>query len=151
MITTTVQTSGFREMEALLMDMKGSTARNTTARSMIKSLDPTLRLAIDLSPKKSRELAEGIRISRKATKAKAFKKSDLEVYIGPIKNIGHAIPQEFGTVNHGPHPFMRPAWDSTKYQVLTNFGYLLWENVEKSIARAARKAAREAAKMKRGS
>ena len=146
----TVQTSGFKEMEDLLFLMTKATAKNTAARAMIKSLEPTKNLARLLSPKDDRELERGIEISRRATSKKKLAKSDLEIFCGPIKQIRHAIPQEFGTVKHGPNPFMRPAWDATKLTVLTRLGYLQWEEIEKSIARLERKAAREAAKIKAG-
>ena len=137
-------------MEKLLFQLKSSTAKNTTARAMLKSLEPTRQMAATLAPRDDGTLSEGIRTSRRATKANKFRKSDLEVYVGPIKELAHAIPQEFGTVNHGPSPFLRPAWDATKFDVLEMFGELIWIDVKKSIARAERKAAREAAKLKGG-
>lgn len=149
MVTTTVKTEGFAEMEKLLFQMKSSTAKNTTARAMIKSLAPMEAMAKSLSPKDDRVLEEGIRTSRRATNANKTRVNDLEVYTGPIKEIAYAVPQEFGTVNHGPNPYMRPAWDATNYKVLNLFGYLQFQEIEKSIARAARKAARDAAKLKR--
>jgi len=117
---------------------------------MIAALEPVKLKARTLAPREYGGLHDGILISRRATKKKALSKSDLEVFCGPRKELRQAVPQEFGTVKHGPSPYMRPAWDSEKYNVLTAFGFLLEENIEKSIGRQQRRAAREAAKLKRG-
>lgn len=150
MITMQVKTQGFREMEELLFQLKGATAKNTTARAMISALEPVRVKAKALAPRDKGGLEEGILISRRATKKKALAKSDLEVFCGPRKELRQAVPQEFGTSLHGPSPYMRPAWDSEKVNVLTAFGFLLEENIEKAIGRQQRRAAREAAKLKRG-
>ena len=54
--------------------------------------------------------------------------------------------QEFGTKNHGPQPFMRPAWDAGKDQALDDVKTALGAEIEKAAQRAARKQARLIAK-----
>ena len=54
--------------------------------------------------------------------------------------------QEFGTVNHSPQPFMRPAWDGGKDKLLDGIADDFWTEIEKAAARQAKKAARLAAK-----
>ena len=56
-----------------------------------------------------------------------------------------AVTQEFGTVNHPPHPFMRPAWLANKTRALDTMKKELWEEIQKAAARLARKAAKAGA------
>jgi HK97 gp10 family phage protein len=59
---------------------------------------------------------------------------------------GHAHLQEFGTQHHAAHPFIRPGWEATKHRALATIKTLLWREIDKASARAARKAAKQAAK-----
>ena len=94
------------------------------------------------------KLSDGIEISTKA-RPRSRRVSAVEVYVGPT-GVSYSVAQEFGTVNHSANPFMRPAWDSSKYQVLWKFADDLWDEIYKSIQRQERKIAREAAKLKAG-
>lgn len=93
------------------------------------------------------KLSKGIAISAK-TKPRAPRKDPVEIYCGPIRSIAYAIPQEFGTVDHAAHPYMRPAFDATRMIVAARFANGLWDQIMKAIEREERKAARAAAKMK---
>jgi hypothetical protein len=53
---------------------------------------------------------------------------------------------EFGTAHQPPQPWFRPVWDAMKRGVLDSIAGLLWSEIQKAAARAARKAARLAAK-----
>ena len=69
--------------------------------------------------------------------------------VGPTHRAFYGLFGEFGTVNHPPHPFMRPAWDElTPEPMISMIGETLAEEIEKARSRLARKAEREAAKMK---
>lgn len=63
-----------------------------------------------------------------------------EVYVGPSKGGGHGILQEFGTVHHGPQPFMRPAWEQHKSGALDIIKRELGTEIEKTRQRAAKRA-----------
>jgi HK97 gp10 family phage protein len=56
------------------------------------------------------------------------------------------VPQEFGTVNHGPQPFMRPALQQKTQAIFDHVGKALWSIVDKSVKRAAARAAKKAGK-----
>lgn len=64
-----------------------------------------------------------------------------EVYIGPNRDPA-AIQQEFGNINHGPQPFLRPAWDSEREGVIDTLADLMWAEIRKTAQRLARKASR---------
>lgn len=54
------------------------------------------------------------------------------------------VPQEFGTVNHGPQPFMRPAWSQKTQAIFDHVGKSMWSIIDKSVKRAAARAAKKA-------
>lgn len=135
-------------MEDLLFSLKGATAKALTRRSMIKSLEPVRVFAEFKAPERIGVLRSNIKISSKA-KPRARKRSDVEVYVGPDRSVRQAIPQEFGTIKHSPSPYMRPAWDAKKFEVLVTFEGEMWDQLYTAIERQERKIARDAEKLKR--
>jgi hypothetical protein len=94
--------------------------------------------------------AASMRAIRRAEKAaQGGGKPPVYAFMGPEQKQRQAIPQEFGTVNHGPQPFIRPAWDEGKMGTLEIIREAFTVQVEKARARNARKVARLAAKMGR--
>lgn len=95
--------------------------------------------------------AEAAQAAHRANaEAKAAGDNDREVTsgtmnIGPIRRAFYGF--EFGTIYIAPHPFMRPAWDQHKNQMLQDIRWELWDQIERAQKRAAAKAARIAAKM----
>lgn len=69
----------------------------------------------------------------------------VQAYVGPRVAAFHGIFQEFGTVNHPPQPFLRPAFDSDKDALLQRLKVDIADEINKAVARAQRKAARLAA------
>lgn len=63
-----------------------------------------------------------------------------EVYMGPKRSVFHGIFQEFGTVNHAPQPFMRPAFDSDVRPFLERLRVEMTDEIGKAVARARAKA-----------
>jgi HK97 gp10 family phage protein len=64
----------------------------------------------------------GARAALRDARRAAGPSSFAEMYIGPARGKGvirYAHLQEFGTVNHPPHPYMRPAWDGQKDYALS--------------------------------
>jgi HK97 gp10 family phage protein len=59
-----------------------------------------------------------------------------EVYVGPGRGGAHGVLQEFGTVNHPPQPFMRPAWDQEKDGALEIIKRELGGEIDKAVKRA---------------
>lgn len=85
---------------------------------------------------------EAVQAMRDARRNAGGEGSFAEVFVGPGKGGAHGVLQEFGTVNHGPQPFVRPAWDQHKDEALTIIGRELGGEIEKAAARAARKQVR---------
>jgi hypothetical protein len=69
----------------------------------------------------------------------------VEVFVG-AGGLAQATQMEFGNVKDAPQPFMRPAWDAESRATLDRLAALMWAEIEKTAARQARRAARQAAK-----
>jgi HK97 gp10 family phage protein len=141
----TVKVEGLKELEAALEEL-GERARRTVGRNALKAGgEITARRARQLAPKDEGHLIESIDVSGKLAKSQraAHKKdaADIEQFVGPGTH-PQAIAQEFGTVTNDRQPFMRPAWDATKDQVLERIGDELWIGLQKAQKNAARKAAK---------
>ncbi len=122
---------------------------------------PDLKTSIAVSPKLKNKVghkeysdtlalggtkAEAVQALRDARRAGGG--SFAEVYVGPGKGGAHGVLQEFGTVNHAPQPFARPAWEQHKGEALEIIKAELGGEIRRAAQRAARRAARKAAKAK---
>lgn len=134
---------GARELEAALGEFAKGTERGIMRRVAIKALEPTIERARELVPVHEGNLRDSLTVGTKLTKrARAAAKRDpvegVRVFAGTANRNG--VPREFGTARTKPEPFMRPAWDSTRFQVLDNVMTGLSVEIEKSRKRAERKA-----------
>ena len=155
----TVEATGFKDLEMALEELSKSAGKGVLRRSLIKAAQPIADVASSLAPDDPRTTSEDlhreISVSTKLSKRdksqhrKMFRddRAAIEVFVGPsTKAYPQALLQEFGTVNHPPQPFMRPAWDREAHPTLDRLGQEVWLELDKSIARAERKAARKAAR-----
>ena len=147
-----VKVIGLKETEAALKALNeqvgtGRAARNVGLRALRAGGEVLAKDARRLAPKQDMHLSESIGVSTRLTRRQRGlhqKKDPVEMFVGP--NNPAAIPQEFGTFKESPQPFMRPAWDATKDQVLKRIADTLMVDVERTAKREAAKAARAARK-----
>lgn len=147
-----VKVIGLKETEAALKALNeqvgtGRAARRVGLRALRAGGEILAKEARQRAPKFEMYLSESIDVSTRLTKSQraAHKKfAPVEMFVGP--NNPAAIPQEFGTFKEPPQPFMRPAWDATKDQVLKRIADTLMVDVERTAKREAAKAARLARK-----
>lgn len=92
--------------------------------------------------KKGMERTEAVSKAKSNRAARGGEKTFAQIFVGAASNIREAIPQEFGTENNAPQPYMRPAWDSKKDGALETAKGILWTEIDKAAARLARKKAR---------
>jgi HK97 gp10 family phage protein len=146
-VKTTVQLSGFKELDAALGELPKATGYNVLRRVLVKAGEPLAAGMRDRAPKEQGDLAEGITVSTARPKAKkrTKKTSAVEVVIGPGQHPQGSL-QEHGTVNHSPHPFVRPAWDEGRAEALDTIGQELGGEIEKAAKRLAKRRARAAKK-----
>lgn len=145
-----VRVDGLRELDRALGDLPKATAKGVLRRTLKQSAEPMATLANALAPILTGDLSESFSYSTKLNKRqgklhrKAVKndKAFVEGFVG--SNDPAAIQQEFGNVNHGPQPSLRPAWEAQKKPTVERISAALWSEIQKSVARADRKAARQA-------
>lgn len=146
-----VKLHGFREMDAALAEFPKGTGRNILRRTAVDALGPVADAMRARAPREEGDLREAIDVGTK--RAKRTKKhfrdaSTVEAYAG-VKVVGGGMPpqgiqQEFGNENHGPQPFARPGWDEEASPTLDRVADSLAVQIEKSRARAQRKALKAA-------
>lgn len=159
MARTTVHIEGLREVDAALGQLGKATGRNVMRRVAVARLEPMAEEARRLAPDDpntgGNDLKNSIAVSTQlagyARRLNKRSKSEAEAHMGPAGRGGTKAPpqgsqQEFGNENHGPQPFMRPAWDGGKDRLLEGIKDDLWAEIEKAAARQAKKAARLAAR-----
>lgn len=148
---------GGGDIERALGQLARGTAKGAQRRAMKRVLQPVATMADAASPFR-------VKVTSKLTKRQAREarqdrgRSKVVIYVGPVQPDGQDAPHghlyEFGT---GPRvqastgkavgamparPFMRPAWDVHQAQMLEDLKRETWAEIEKTIARARRKAAR---------
>ena len=156
-MVVTVKTEGFKEFEQALEDLTTAAQKGVARRALIKAAKPLVDKAKAAAPVDEGHLKRSIAASDKldGRQAKAHKaltgKQGAEVFVGPSYNIGeggrHGHLVEFGTRHSAPKPFLRPTWAADQKQILDRISKEMWSEIEKAIARAERKAARQAAKL----
>lgn len=144
-MTVTVKFEGGRELEAALRELPKATGRNALRRGLKKVAEPIQKDAAQRAPELTGRLKLSIVTGTQLTRAqKRMAKQEgayfAEIHVGTAS--GHGVPQEFGTANHPAQPFMRPAWEGGKDNALKDMGKFLWEEIEKTATRRARKLAK---------
>lgn len=150
----TVKLTGFKELERELENLSKSAGKAVLRRSLKKSAQPMAALMQGLAPRgetSTDQLAESITVSTKLSKRQKTQhrrmfrntKASVEMFVGPGPDPA-AWNQEFGNINHGAQPFVRPAWEQDKMKLLERLSVTLWDELSKTIQRAERKAAKQA-------
>lgn len=158
-MSVTVRTQGFRELEQALAAFSKASARNIMKRAAMAALQPMADEMERLAPERADgggDLKDAIAVSDKLGKRqkrqarRAGGNSHVEVYAGVADVGGNHLPsgvqQEFGNENHGPQPFVRPAWDKEAQAALERLKVSLQDEINLATARAQRRAARAAAR-----
>ncbi len=139
----TVKVEGLREIAETLRRLPKAVSEEVQLAVLTKRAEPIAETARQLAPVDHGDLQGSITVSPELTKTQRAKHrkdgpDDVEVFIGPGA-FPQAHLQEFGTVNHPPQPFMRPAWDQHKGELLEGLAEDLWQEIEKAVgARGAR-------------
>ena len=148
-----IRIDGLKELDEALSQLPKATAKSVLRRTAIRALAPVIADARARVPVDEGDLKASLKVSTKLSKRQqrinaksvAEGKSSVQLYAGAAA-LPHAHLVEFGTSTMAPQPFMRPAWDSKKGEVLELVRTELADEITKAAARAARKAARLAAK-----
>lgn len=143
-----VKLTGFKELEQALKHIgKASTQKAALRRALKKAAQPMADKAQAQAPKAEGTLQASVSVSTKLSKRqkklhKKMHKNDkaaVEMFVG-AGPLSSAHNQEFGNENHGPQPFMRPAWDAEAIPTLNRLGNEMWSEISKTAARQAKRA-----------
>lgn len=146
MAKITVRIDGLKELDRALGQLPKATAKAALRRVLVEGGQLIASAARRGAPVDEHYLYESIDVSTKlSSRQRSLHRSEggqafQEMFVGTNNPAG--VQQEFGNERHGPQPFMRPAWDSTKDAALERITLLLWGEIEKSAERVAKKAAR---------
>lgn len=143
---------GLSDLEEVLKELPRATARGVLQRTLKKQGQVIADAGEALAPKLTGQLAQSYTVSTKLTrrqKGKHTKESDVEVFVGPTPH-PKSIQTEFGNAHQAPQPHLRPAWDGNVGKVLDGIRGELAAEIEKTVARRAARAQREAAKLAAG-
>lgn len=147
---------GSGDIERALAELPRGTAKGLMRRAMKKALQPVAEAA-DASPF-AIAVTSKLVASQRRDAGTDRGPNLITLYVGPVQSDGshapHAHLYEFGT---GPRfhaetgkyvgvqladPFLRPAWDANRDSMLAILRREIWIEIEKTLARAARKAAK---------
>lgn len=153
-MTENIRLTGFAELDAMFEELEKHATRKAVARrSLRKAAQPMADLANRLKPndpatagaEDAIQIAVSTVLSPRQRRAhrRLFRddRAAVEMFVGAQPHPA-AHNQEFGNVNHPPQPFMRPAWDQDHRALLDRLKPELWADIERTIARARRRAAR---------
>lgn len=142
---------GLQETLEALREFPQAVGRNTLRRALVKAAEPVAIAARSYAPDDPRtpapDLKSSIGVATQMTRrarSQQPKTSEVEVYVGPTRQVGRAVLRyasnvEFGTFRAAPHPYLRPAWDRTKGLVQILLARELTNEIERTAAKLSRK------------
>lgn len=148
----TVKIEGLSDLEAQLERLTKAAGKGVLRRSLKKAATPMAEAWRDKAPRGDTAMDRlansggiGTKLSKRqaALHRKMFRddRASVEMFVGPGPDPA-AWNQEFGNSKHGAQPFLRPAFDEEVKPTLDRLGDIMWEELDKSLVRAARKAER---------
>lgn len=155
---TTLRIDGLRDLDRALGELPKASAKGVLRRVGIKALQPMAEVARNLAPDDPATAGDDLKASitvgtrlnktqtrqaRRAIRSGLAEKNFAEVYMGTNDIAG--VQQEFGNVNHGPQPFMRPAFDQEARGAIDIVAKELSSEIEKTAQRVALRAAKQQA------
>jgi HK97 gp10 family phage protein len=141
---------GLKELEEALKELPRATSRNVLLRTLKAQAQPIAEAGESFAPRLTGGLAQsytvGTKLSRRQ-KSQHVKESMVEVFVGPTPH-PKSVQTEFGNAHQVAQPHLRPAWDGNVMRVLKGIRDELASQIEAARKRLAKKAEREAAKLK---
>lgn len=145
----TFKVEGFAELDKELEALGPKMGKSVLRRALKKAAEPMAELANSLAPvgptgelSKSFIYSTKLNQRQKRMHRKMFRddRASVEGFVGTNNAAG--VQQEFGNILHGPQPSLRPAWDQDRMALLERLKEELRAEIDKAVARAARRAAK---------
>lgn len=154
MVRTTTKLTGFKELEKSLGELSRAAGTGVLRRAGTKAMEPMAKLASSLAPDDATtppvDLHTSIGVSARARTGRGGlqdleKGNRVNIHVGPafdLERYARALVMEFGSYKDQPQPYMRPAFDQDGAAVIERLKPLIRAEIDKTVARAARRAAR---------
>lgn len=142
--------TGAAELQTAFAALKDNATRRRVAdRALRKAAEPIRDAAIALAPEETGDLKKAIKIGKaiKAYQRSANRGQEVTTFIGIDESVNrrlhiYAEIDEFGKEGTPAQPYMRPAWEANRQAALDTIAAITGEEITKTAARAARKAAK---------
>lgn len=140
------EVEGWRNLDNKLQKLSRAAGKRALREALKKAAKPIEDAAQSAVPVKTGKLKGSIITSTKLNKAqkrlqkKQGGKAAVELFVGSSSPIAHLV--EFGTSDTAAQPFMRPAFNSTKEEVMNILAVEVGASIDKAIGRAERRAAK---------
>lgn len=117
----TLKIEGGDELAAALKSLPDRVSKKAMREALLEAAEPIRAAASRLAPRRAPEpdIADHIVIA-------AGRSSGVSVAVGPSKDFHYGLYLEYGTVKMSAHPFLRPAFDSTRQKVIDAMTDELW-------------------------
>lgn len=145
---------GLRELDAALVGLATEFAPRNARNVLRGALKDGGQIVADageaMAPKLSGGLAESYTVGTKLSRRQRQmhrRESQIEVFVGPTPH-PKSVQTEFGNAHQAPHPHLRPAWDANWRKALDEIVKQVRVRLEQTRARLARKAERDAARIR---
>ena len=135
MASPVMKFEGAPELEAALRQLPAAIAKTATTNAMKEAVKPMVADMQARAPKLTGEAAATIH-----SEVVQVEGQGATVAVGPDREHFYLQFAEWGTATKPARPFMRPAWDSHRGQILRDLGAFWWAK----LAAAARALARRA-------
>ena len=150
--------TGFKEIERALAELPRGTSKGVARRVLKKELKPIAQMANAFWPGADDDafkVTSRIQASQLSDSAKSRDRDVIDMFVGAeggTTGVPHAHLIEFGTgpryTKNGafrgsvsPTPMLQPSWDMHKGRLLKGMGDRLWDEISKTQARRAKRAA----------
>lgn len=137
----TLKVSGFVELEKALLKLPQEIAGKVLSAALRKSGTPMAETGKRLAPRSDDpgphgHMADSIKL--RTFKTESDHDVEINLWLGPDPTHFYGIFPEFGTRHQSATPFLRPAWDQHKDEVLTILGKELWAGINRAARRLAK-------------
>jgi HK97 gp10 family phage protein len=136
-----VRFEGGKELAAALASLPARVSKRFVKEALMEAAEPMRKSAASMAPREpgAPDIADNIVISAARGGKDAFGDAKAQaVNVGPAKGFFYGHYQEWGTVYHAAHPFMRPAFDQNTMKALSILSTSLWrELASKGIGRSS--------------
>lgn len=152
-MSVTMKVTGFREIEKALAQLPAGTSKGVARRAMKRELEPVRAMADAFWPGAGQafRVSSAIKGRQRSDSLAKRGRSVTNMFVGSFEPHAHLV--EFGTGPRyqkggrftgsvAPQPMLQPAWDAHKGVMLERLGARLWDEISKTMARRAAKAAK---------